>query len=86
VKTLQVSERSGEYQRKITPIEKTHPLLTIDRAFNFEYHDKRYTELQRLAKGYIELYDKLEGLPEPPSQDNSTAISKEEPDPPGPSA
>ena len=55
---------------------------TIDRAFNFGYHDMRYAELQRLAKEYAKLYDELEGLPEPPSQDNSTGIS-EEPGPPG---
>lgn len=59
---------------------------TKDRAFNFGYHDKRYTELQQLAKEFIKLYDKLEGLPKPPSQDNSTAFSKEEPSPPGPFA
>jgi hypothetical protein len=29
---------------------------TKDRAFNFGYHDKRYAELQRLAKEYIEGY------------------------------
>jgi hypothetical protein len=58
---------------------------TSDRAFNFDYHDWRYTELQRLAKEYTQLYDKLEGLPEPPSQDNSAEISKE-PGPPGRSA
>ena len=47
---------------------------TSDRAFNFDYHDWRYAELQRLAKEYAKLYDKLEGLPEPPSQDNSAGI------------
>ena len=59
---------------------------TIDRAYNFGYHDRRYAELQQLAKEYIKIYDKLEGLPEPPSQDNGTAISKEEPGSLGPSA
>lgn len=59
---------------------------TIDRAYNFGYHDRRYAELQQLAKEYIKLYDKLEGLPAPSSQDNSTAISKEEPGSLGPSA
>ena len=59
---------------------------TFDRAFNLDYRDRRYTELQPLAKEYFKLCDKLESLPEPPSQDNGTGISKEEPGPPGPSA
>lgn len=59
---------------------------TLDRAFNLDYHDRRYAELQRLAKEYTKLYDKLEGLPESPSKDNSSEISKEEPGPPDPTA
>ena len=39
---------------------------TLDRAFNSGLDDKRYAELQRLAKEYWELYEKLKVLPEPP--------------------
>lgn len=39
---------------------------TVDRAFNSGYDDKRYAELQRLAKEISEISDKLQRLPQPP--------------------
>jgi hypothetical protein len=51
---------------------------TIDRAFNLGYDDKRYAELQRLAKEVGELYEKLKSLPEPSSENNIGRSSREE--------
>jgi hypothetical protein len=44
---------------------------TMDRAFNSGYHDKRYEELQRLAKEWVDAYEKLEALAGPDSGDES---------------
>jgi hypothetical protein len=44
---------------------------TMDRAFNSGYHDKRYAELQRLAKEWVDAHEKLEALAGPDSGDES---------------
>jgi hypothetical protein len=54
--------------------------VTIDRAFNSGYDDKRYAKLQRLAKEYLELYEKLEGLHDDVSgHDSIPVILNEDP-------
>jgi hypothetical protein len=44
---------------------------TADRAFNSGYHDKRYQEIQRLAKDWVDAYERREALAGPESGDES---------------
>lgn len=54
--------------------------VIVDRAFNSGYGDKRYAKLQRLAKEYLELYEKLEGLHDDVSgHDSIPVILNEDP-------
>jgi len=49
---------------------------TTDRAFNSGYHDKRYEEIQRLAKNWVDAYEKLEAPAGPDSGDESPESPK----------
>ena len=51
---------------------------TIDRAFDSEYTDKRYSELQRLAKECLELQRGLEELSDQPGSRSAEASQKNE--------